>query len=149
MRSSSRLYVLDVAAGKVPASLPRRQAVAVVGGGWTKLVDLPLTSLSDWSAGAGAWTAEADRIRQAATTSTAMGLHYGTVVPVAQCVAECEIRIDSSVSTISSRAGFIFGAPRAVDGAGGFLIALAAGAAGQTTAVHSEMDSQVKVPTAP
>jgi len=98
---------------------------------WVKRVDATLATgaLTGWTAGAGTWTAEVDRFRQASTTAAVQRLMYNTRLNQAMIVAECDIRVDSNPN-VNSRAGFVFGTPWAADGGEGFLVDLKAYSAG-------------------
>lgn len=114
-------------------------------GGWTKDVDLPLTTLTDWAAAGGTWTAAVDHIKQTlATAATVARLHYGPRVRQAQVVAQVDIRIDSAAHTnTDSRAGIVFGTPRSSDGNGGAWVCLASNGT-QVTGVNFEVDAVAK-----
>jgi hypothetical protein len=112
------------------------------GSAFTQRVNLPLTSLTGWTPGAGTWTAETDRIRQAATANAVYRLHYNTRLPLAEMIAQADIRIDSSPNNVSSRGGFVFGTPAASDGTGGSEVSLLTkGSTTSATAIDVERDA--------
>lgn len=111
------------------------------GGVWNQDLSLPLTSLTNWTPGAGTWTAEVDRIRQAATDSSVKRLHYGPKLRLAHCVIEIDVRINVSTNVNSSRAGLSIGTPRSTDGNGASLVALLATSSTTTTHVDYERES--------
>lgn len=79
--------------------------------GWDLAVNLPLTSLTSWTAEGGTWTAETDRIRQSATAVATNRLRYeGLVLPGDLC-AEIDVRIDAIGDV--AWAGLTFGVPSA------------------------------------
>jgi hypothetical protein len=133
-------YGLGVAGGVVTG------LAAVAGGGvvgaWVKTIDLPLTTLTGWTAGTGTWTVSAAGIRQALTANTVYRDRYSAArIPLAELVVEAQIRVDVAPNTTSSRAGFVFGAPWGADGTGGLLCALQVTSAGFVTAVNWEYDT--------
>lgn len=70
---------------------------ASAGGGssWGQVLNLPLTSLTNWTTESGTWTAETDRIRQASTVTNTYRLRYGALVLPARAVVDVEIRTDA------------------------------------------------------
>lgn len=113
------------------------------GGGnpWLSRVDLPLTTLTGWTAGSGTWSASAAGIRQADTGNAVRRLNYDTVIDVTEIVLEATINIAAGPNSVSSRAGFVIGTPKAADGTGGILVALNTNNATATTGVNWEHDA--------
>lgn len=116
-------------------------AAAAGGGGssWTLEKDLPLTSLTDWTAeGTGTWTVEVDRIRQSAVNTNVKRLRYtGMAIPAA-CVVQAEVRTDSS-ATADNRVGLTVGIPTA--GGTGGVAAHMRGNGTHLTEVYYEVDA--------
>lgn len=125
------------------------ETTAAAANPWVKRVDASLATgaLTGWTAGAGTWTAEVDRFRQASTAAAVQRLHYNTRLNQAMIVAECDIRVDANPTT-SSRAGFVFGTPFAADGGEGFLADLMAFSGGGSliTGTNFERDAVVAGP---
>lgn len=120
-------------------------SASVSGGGgsaWTKIYDLPLTTLTGWTAGAGSWSAAAGGIRQATTANGVYRLHNNTRIPLGEVIAEMEVKLDVTPNNVSSRGGFVFGTPAAADGTGGDEVSLISkGSTTQVTAVDFESDA--------
>lgn len=90
---------------------------------WTKTLDLPLSTLTGWTAGAGAWSITSGVIRQATTTAAVYRLRYTAArVRTSQCVLEVDVRM-ASASGVSSRVGVVFGAGFTSDTTNGYLTA--------------------------
>jgi hypothetical protein len=92
--------------------------------GWTLSLNLPLTSLTDWSSAVGAWSTDAVGIHQTTTSATVKKLYYGPLLDNTDCVAEVEVRINTSTSTTSGRGGIDFDIPTGSDPNGGQLVSL-------------------------
>lgn len=112
------------------------------GGGWDQLLNLPLSTLTGWTAGAGAWSITSGVIRQATTTNAVYRLHCNTLIPQADAIVEVELKLDTTPNNVSSRGGIVFGTPRSSDGTGGHLVALLTnGSTTQATAMNYELDA--------
>lgn len=110
---------------------------------WEHPIDnLPLTTLTGWTAGSGTWTASAAGIRNADTGAAAHRLRYTAApIPQGECVAEMDINIASLTQGVNSRAGFLLGYPIGSDTTGSILCCLR-GNAGNTaiTQVYLEFE---------
>lgn len=123
------------------------------GGGssaWTKAIDLPLTSLTNWTVSGGTWTAEVDRIRQASTAAATNRLIYTGSLMRARLYAEVEVRIDSNPSG-DAWAGLVFGTDTAATIGGPAAFIRAASAATSSTLAYFEAEGHTAygTPTLP
>lgn len=109
------------------------------GGGWDTNIDLPLSTLTGWTAGGGTWSAASGVIQQTVTDASPSRLHLNTIVPLADVVAEWEQRVDSAAS---GQAGIVFGTPLTTDGDFGFVAGFTITST-QTTAAYTEVDNQI------
>lgn len=112
-------------------------------GAWDKKVDLPLTTLTGWTVGTGAWSASAAGIRQSDTANTVRRLHLDGVLDLAECWVEVEVKVDTATNTTNGRAGIVIGTPATdnIGGNGAFLSTN--GSLTQIAKVHSESEGAV------
>lgn len=123
-------------------ALPYRTRGATDGAAlWPQITNLPLTTLSGWTAGAGTWAADANGIAQTTDSAAVKRLHLNTRLDLTECIVEVEIKIATASSTASSRAGLVFGTPWAVDDKGAALVSLLSTTSSTTTAVDFETES--------
>lgn len=93
------------------------------GAGWDHVLSLPLSTLTGWTAGAGAWSITGGVIRQSTTPAAVYRLRYTAArLALAESVVQVETRLNSA-SGVSSRTGVVFGAGFTSDVNGGFLAA--------------------------
>jgi hypothetical protein len=79
-------------------------------GGWSLVVDNPLSSLTGWtSVGGGTWTIVGGVLNQSSTTAAVRRFQYDTALPATAQVVEFDVKINTSTSTASGRAGVSFG----------------------------------------
>lgn len=114
-------YVLEVVGGLIVGLT--LESGGGGGAGWDHILSLPLSTLTGWTAGAGAWSITGGVIRQSTTPAAVYRLRYTAArLPMSNCVIQIETRLNSA-SGISSRTGVVLGAGFTSDVNGGFLTA--------------------------
>lgn len=120
------------------------------GGGWTEVLNLPLTTMTGWTVGTGAWTASAAGMRQ---SNTAAGYsrvaHTASLHRQGALVVEAEIRADVMPSTSVSRAGILIGTPMLANAGGAYFVVLRSASAGLVTHAYWERDAELAGPNIP
>lgn len=115
--------------------------------GWDLTVNLPLITLTGWTAGTGAWSASAAGIRQATASAAVKKLFFNTEFDQADCVVEFEVKIDTSTSTANGRVGFVFDGPPADLNGGTMIVLVTNGSLTVVSHSYYEQESLVGGPT--
>lgn len=64
-------------------------------GAWDLSLNIPLTTLADWTVLTGTWSADAVGIRQADLAVATQRLRYGALMVPARCIVEVELRVNA------------------------------------------------------
>lgn len=109
---------------------------------WIKRLDLPLTSLTNWSSSTGTWTTDSVGIHQTVTSAQTNRLRYTALrLPQNTAVLECEIRIDNDAGGSNANAGLVLrtGPTNVV---GGTRVDLRTNGTGSIQRIGTEVDEQ-------
>lgn len=107
--------------------------------GWVREIDLPLTSLTDWTNESGTWTTDANGIHQTSTAAVRRRLTYRGIHLPAEAVVEVEMRVDGTPAAGVDLGGLMLGVPDA--GGSGAALVVVGGTTAVCNAVYYESDS--------